>query len=297
MKMLVSACLLCALTALQGTASAEERVNPASAARAPAAAVPPSPSVPLPPPAGAQKQLDDILSQSAYHRWERRFAATHPELPRPKISMMPRWLTNAKDNFGDWLGRKLFSRNDDLRPADTSTGGGWLALGTVLKIVFWIVLGTVVLLIGWFALRALLEAKRRGPGVRIKPTAEKVRAALAEGAALALAGDEWLNQADALAGAGDFRAAYRALYLALLSGLHDAGAIHFRRSRTNWSYVRDFKGIPADRDLFENLTGLFDRVWYGLSIPENAADRLPPLQAEVARLIRGESPATGGAHA
>lgn len=255
---------------------------PARAAQAPVPAAQPAS-------ADARAQLDEILAKPAYHRWERRFADEHPQdpqLPKMKDRHLPRWLSNALEDFGDWLWRKLFDRGSGPDSASSSSGDAWFTVGKVLKVVFWAVLAGVVLLIGWFAARALLDARRGAPVAKIRPGAEKIRAALADGAALALAGEEWLGEADALAAGGDFRGAYRALYLALLSGLHEAGAIRFTRSRTNWTYVRDFKGGEADRGSFETLTGMFDQVWYGLSVPPDAAARLTPLQHEVARLIR-----------
>lgn len=277
----------CVLPLLAATIPVKAQVADARHAARPTMAVAVISAAQTAPPTGAQKQLDDILSKPAYHRWERRFAKAGPQRAWMKTGPVPRWLSDALHNVGDWLGRKLFSHDDETRTNRTALSDkGWLTLGLVLKIVFWAVLAAVVLLIGWFAIRALLDAKRRPARVKIRPTAEKIRAALSEGAALALAGEEWLAEADQLAGDGDFRAAYRALYLALLSGLHDAGAIHFRRNRTNWTYVREFRGEAAKRGAFENLTGLFDEVWYGLSTPANAETRLPALQAEVAGLIR-----------
>ena len=236
----------------------------------------------------AQKQLDEILSKPSYHRWERRFAQERPEQPE-REEQPPGWLSAAWEKFTAWLNRR--SIPDDAPSKSThssssaSDGASWFAAGPILKTVFWVVLAAAVVLIGWFIVRALMDAKGRGTKIKVKPGAEKIREALASGAALALDGQEWLEEADQLVASGNFRAAYRALYLALLSGLHASGAIHFRRSRTNWTYVRDFKGEVQDRGSFEQLTGLFDAVWYGLQIPEDAPGRLPALQGEVARLI------------
>jgi Domain of unknown function (DUF4129) len=89
----------------------------------------------------------------------------------------------------------------------------------------------------------------------------------------------------------NFRAMYRALYLALLAGLHAAGKIDHHRNRTNWAYVQHFRGPGEERDLFGDLTGLFDRVWYGHKLQERRD--FGELRSAVTRLTT-PPPALGG---
>jgi hypothetical protein len=166
----------------------------------------------------------------------------------------------------------------------------------VFKVLFWIVLAAVVLALGWMCWSLWRESRGGRPRAAAVVSRAAVRQALADGAALALDGGQWLEEADALARAGDFRLAWRALYLGLLSGLHGRGAIHYRRNRTNWTYVRDFRGGEGERASFRDLTGLFDEVWYGFKLPSDAAGRMPALRDEVARLIAaGAEPGGKGA--
>lgn len=81
--------------------------------------------------------------------------------------------------------------------------------------------------------------------------------------ALAKAPHGWWSDADALAARGDFRAALRALYLAVLSALHRRGAIDYDPTRSNWDYVRAFKGALEELPGFRELTRRFDFGWYG----------------------------------
>ena len=81
---------------------------------------------------------------------------------------------------------------------------------------------------------------------------------------------EILDHADELAGQEDLRLAFRAMYLALLSGLHRDGRVNYNRRRTNWTYVRGFKGQEDDRRRFGQLTDAFDGSWYGLRRPDRA---------------------------
>ena len=73
----------------------------------------------------------------------------------------------------------------------------------------------------------------------------------------------WWSEADALAARGEYRLAVRALYLAVLSALHRRGAIDYDPSRSNWDYVRAFKGEGGALPPFRELTLRFDFAWYG----------------------------------
>jgi hypothetical protein len=74
-----------------------------------------------------------------------------------------------------------------------------------------------------------------------------------------------LSEARALAGAGDFTAALRALYGATLYALDRARFIQFDPARTNGHYLRSMP-IGVTRDAFAAFTSLFDRAWYGREI-------------------------------
>ena len=69
----------------------------------------------------------------------------------------------------------------------------------------------------------------------------------------------------------------------MLSHLHGAGKIDFRKNRTNWSYVSRFKGSDEQRRLFRGLTALFDDVWYGLKPPRGV--NIDTVKDQVAQLM------------
>jgi hypothetical protein len=137
-----------------------------------------------------------------------------------------------------------------------------------------------------FLIYRLIQERRSGGHAGRVLSREQVREALESGEALALGTPQWMAEADRLAQQGDLRAVFRALYLALLSGLHTQGRIDFRRSRTNWTYVRRFRGVETDRRIFATLTSLFDRVWYGLKHPSGAS--FERVRGQVAALLSGE---------
>ncbi len=81
----------------------------------------------------------------------------------------------------------------------------------------------------------------------------------------------WAGLADQLAARGDFREAIRHLYLALLSRLHRDGAIDYDPAKSNWDYLRGFKGPGGWLSPFRDLTRRFDFAWYGnLNVNEPA---------------------------
>src|SRR5205807_7288038 len=85
--------------------------------------------------------------------------------------------------------------------------------------------------------------------------------------------DVWLTQAESFAGDNDFRRAFRAVFLAILLQLDQAGVIEFDRSRTNGDYLRLLRSRQLTA-LFEALRPLvleFDVRWYG-NKPTSEAD-------------------------
>jgi hypothetical protein len=74
---------------------------------------------------------------------------------------------------------------------------------------------------------------------------------------------ELWQQSDELARRGDFLAAVRTLYLAVLALLHQAGVIRYERTRTNGEYVDQLRPRTLLHQPFVRLTGLFELKWYG----------------------------------
>jgi hypothetical protein len=64
---------------------------------------------------------------------------------------------------------------------------------------------------------------------------------------------------------GDYRDAFRVVYLAKLVLLDSSGDLRIHRSRTNWEYLKhiDASGKVDIHGLLEPVTSEFDRIWYG----------------------------------
>jgi hypothetical protein len=219
-----------------------------------------------PPPEDPKDHLHQILNRPLYQRWLLRSEAADG----PGDSPLLRHIAELRDQLLHWIGEMLARLFGRVAPLGGGGGGsGWEFLPQALKIMAWVALALAVVMVVIFGWTLWRKRDRHGTDARIL-SREHVRKALEDGQALALDSPQWLREADRLAGEQDLRAVYRALYLALLSGLHAAGKIDFRATRTNWVYVRRFRGPDVERDSFSQLTGLFDQVWYGQTPAEPA---------------------------
>ena len=147
----------------------------------------------------------------------------------------------------------------------------------------YVLVGLAVLALGW-ALARLLRVE--GAGVF-------ARRSDAGGAAGPLLDAEDIARVDletrlrAALDAGQHREAVRARYLLLLQSLDAAGAIAWRRDKTNRQYVAEVRASRPERARsFARATRVFDAVWYGeRPVP-------PALYAELAPLFDEAAPAS-----
>ncbi|GJM24072.1 MAG: hypothetical protein DHS20C16_04870 [Phycisphaerae bacterium] len=231
----------------------------------------------------AYSQLDEILQQPLYHRWElRQQRATSEPRDYPVLKVARELMQEMTESVGRFLG-KIFGKIRLPRFPNLTGGSGLLA---ILELLIWVGGAALIIYVLVLLYRAYLQRPEGVTNARVL-SREEIRSALEQGDALALGGAAWLDEAQQLAQAGEFRAVYRALYLALLSGLHRNGQIEFRRQRTNWTYVSRFNGDENDRSVFSELTQLFDEVWYGL---KGVAHRdIDELRVKVSNLVGEDS--------
>ena len=95
-----------------------------------------------------------------------------------------------------------------------------------------------------------------------------------------------LALAEQQAKAGDYRRAFRLIYIATLVALDSGGVLRFDRSKTNWEYLRALRAAGRG-DVYEAMTPLtreFDQVWYGFARADasNYARALAQYQALLA---------------
>lgn len=74
-----------------------------------------------------------------------------------------------------------------------------------------------------------------------------------------------IRQAEKFAQAGDYKSAFKCVYMASISHLDDIRALQYRRSRTNWEYLRELKrgGFDLYYNALRPITITFDRKFYG----------------------------------
>lgn len=120
-----------------------------------------------------------------------------------------------------------------------------------------------------FAIWKLLPViqRRRAAGAKILTD----RVVLGERLAPDRSPADLLAEAEALARAGDLRAAIRKAYIALLCELGERKVIRLAQHKTNRDYLRAVSDRAALYDRLRPLTERFERVWYGFE-PATDAD-------------------------
>lgn len=219
--------------------------------------------------------LEAILARPEYNRWSGGDADS---------GRLDSWMQLVRG----WFEReerpppKPRPRRSEVVRERRAGGGGGDASGLFTVVGYGLLIAT-----GVFLVYAIVEGLREGGGEK-KAVARRsgvgMARALVEGDALAFADTVWREEAERLLGRGEIRMAYRSLYLGLLSGLHERGSIVFATNRTNWHYVRMYRGEAGSRDEFSAMTALFDEVWYGLH-DALSQQGLKDMEARVARLL------------
>ncbi|MDH5509136.1 MAG: hypothetical protein OEZ32_02160 [Nitrospinota bacterium] len=230
--------------------------------------------------------LSEILQRPVYQRWKLRQSLEAEPREESILAQMARsTLQSIWDGFKrivKWIWKQIKKSNISL-PNLPSAPGNML---DYLKMGAWGAFALLLVVAGLY-LYGMRKKLRDNIRLAVVLSREKVKEALESGQALALDTDGWMNEADRMGAEGDFRAMYRAIYLGLLSGLHESGRIDFRKNRTNWVYVNGYKGSLAERADFGALTETFDQVWYGLKPAEGVS--LDEVKAMAGRLLSGRS--------
>lgn len=166
-----------------------------------------------PPAADARRTLDEVLASRDFRRAE------------------PNWLQQQLINLRMWI-REQWNRlteplprveTPDLPAPETVPGGGGLA-ALLAALASPPVLITLLVLVAAFVLYLIWRGRRvRKVDTNVVPerTAQ-----------------QWRDHAAALAAAGDYRAAVRALFLGTLRDLDERKVVPFDASRTDREYVR-----------------------------------------------------------
>jgi hypothetical protein len=162
-------------------------------------------------------------------------AAAHAILSQPQFRQAPE---SVVDHLRTWVGEAL------RRALDAVLGGHLTLLGGA-------VLAVVLVLVAWLAVRA-----GRGvtdPGVRLPAEGRAARTA-----------EDWRAEAAGHEQRGDWRAALRCHYRALIAELSRRGMVEEIPGRTTGEYRREVRRAgPGVAQEFDGATELFEVVVYG----------------------------------
>ncbi|HEY0407698.1 MAG TPA: DUF4129 domain-containing protein [Pyrinomonadaceae bacterium] len=148
--------------------------------------------------------------------------------------------------------RSLFPKQNELTPERSKTVS---SLAQIL--VIGLTLAVIVYLLWKFT------PMFRRKGWAGKPEAREARIVLGERLAADQTSADLLAEAEALARAGDLRAAIRKGYIALLCELGDRKLIGLAQHKTNRDYLRAVRQIEPLHGQMQQLTRSFENHWYG----------------------------------
>lgn len=204
---------------------------------------------------GDQAKLQEILARPEYA----------PQLQQD--SSLKRWWRDFWRWVDRQLSRLLRGRGGSVAPGQISTAATLVRLLLIAALA-----GTVVY--------AVVKLVRRRQRRRTDDEASDVREVLGERIDEDATSVDLLADAREMAGRGDYRAAIRRTYIALLVELEGRGKLKLQRAKTNRDYLDAVKtkeasatDPSADRlvyPAFATMTGTFEHVWYGQEHPGEA---------------------------
>ncbi|MBL9189333.1 MAG: hypothetical protein JNK23_17755 [Opitutaceae bacterium] len=195
------------------------------------------------------------------------------DLVRDAFRAIGRWW----EGLADWWERN-FSRKDarEAKPGRAGDGAGALSALRLLLYLFLAGAGVLILWVIWLVWRQARPAELPALAAQAVAAAvpdlrdENVQAAL-------LPADGWLALAREQAARGEWRLAWRALYLATLARLAAEGLVSLAKFKTNLDYERELRRRALSRGevvaVFAARRRAFEEVWYGRAEPAETAVR------------------------
>lgn len=129
-------------------------------------------------------------------------------------------------------------------------------LSTVIQVVAFLLVAALVIGLLIFFGRALFT---RPDGVKLVQDGEEAEP---------LTPEEAMVSAEDARQNADYRNAMRFAYLACLLELDSQGRLRYDRSLTNREHTQQLNNQPQLARLMESIVNTFDRVWYGIQIPD-----------------------------
>jgi hypothetical protein len=193
---------------------------------------------------GARIEKEKLLSILARDEFK-------PELREE--SRLYKWSRKLWNDFIRLL-EQLLTSQDGARPKPGRASLDVVRLLIAVGLAIALVAGTR------FLVRRLRRRRSKHKGDEAE---QEVREILGEEIAADATAEELLARAAELARQGDYRAAIRRAFIALLFELEQRGKVRLDPSKTNHDYLNE---VRTDSELLErvsSLTSVFERVWYG----------------------------------
>ncbi|HRH41671.1 MAG TPA: DUF4129 domain-containing protein [Pyrinomonadaceae bacterium] len=188
-----------------------------------------------------KQKLDEILRRA--------------EFQKPK-EQQETFLQRIWREFWEWVDR-MFPR-PNVNPSEVSQGVQPIV--SFLQILLYtVILGLIGFVVYRFAPFFLNRIKAR------EKKEKKTRVILGETIAAEDSSHNIFAEAENLAQEGNLRGAIRKGYIALLCELSDRKIIGLARHKTNRDYLRDVRNRKEIFSEVNNLTGSFEKNWYGLN--------------------------------
>ncbi len=185
-----------------------------------------------------KRKLEEILNRPEYRR-----------AGMPEESTFARW----QREFWEWLAR-VFPRPQ----ASTAPPVGMGSIRLALQILIFV---AIVSLIG-FLLYRFTRSLGWSPKEK-KTKRSQRRMILGEEVSAEETAEDLFAEAERLAREGQIRPAIRRAYIAALCDLGDRRILRLANHKTNRDYVRELRPNAAGYGTFADLTGVFERNWYG----------------------------------
>jgi uncharacterized protein DUF4129 len=209
------------------------------------------------------QRLDEMKPAAATNDKDASKARLAEILRRPeydKSAVQESAIERLWNQFMRWLS-KLFPK---IKPIQPGTGR---SLSNIAQVV---VLGLSLVLIAFLIWKFLPRFLRNRRGKK-KPQKRAPRIVLGEHLEADQTAADLLDQAEALARAGDLRGAIRKAYIALLCELGDRKVISLAQHKTNRDYLMSVRTRSALYESMRKLTFSFEQHWYGF-VPPAAND-------------------------
>lgn len=269
-------------------------------------------------PPAAHSRLDEAIAETMEQK-KYQWSLSRREPENPEAERGQSWIETQLRNLADSIESSIRAVLDFIERAfekwmkrwerdtprvDPDLGWfknlGWLKDWSWFKVAL-IVLVAVPLL--WWLYRVVRremrsgrprEADDMGPAGPVDLESEDIVASQ-------LPEDEWMRLAREQIAKGETRLAVRALFLASLAHLGERELLRIARFKSNRDYRRELefraRHLQGIRDAFDENTGLFERVWYGLHrIGDETLERFLANCERIAGKEAGRSAGTGTAN-